>query len=124
MAASAQHYLALRPCFELLTIGEHGVGGQQALLIPQGSISASNLAILRLGENLEFHRSQSRTSSFLLLLTSGGIIVYLLYKNYSEDKAAAAAARRGTGGGGSGVPTSSQGSTTLYEGKNDQGRGG
>ena len=83
---AAQQYLALRPCFELLTLGE--AGGGQTLLIPRGgSFDSASSVILRLGENLEFHRSQSNTSSFLLLLTSGGIIVYLLYKNFTEDKA-------------------------------------
>ena len=76
----AQHYLALRPYIELLSIGEN-----QALIIPQ-QIPTQNLALLRLGEHLELRQSQSRTSSLLLLLTSGGLIVYLLYKGLSEEE--------------------------------------
>ena len=78
--SSPQHYLALRPCIELLTIGARGTS--EAVLIPSRTISASNLALLRLGQE----QSQSRTSSFFLLLTSGGLIVYLLYKGLSEDQ--------------------------------------
>ena len=80
MGSSPQHYLALRPCIELLTIG--GNSGEEAFLIPSRAISASNLALFRLGQE----QSQSRTSSFFLLLTSGGLIVYLLYKGLSEEQ--------------------------------------
>ena len=82
-ASTAQHYLTLRPCIELLTLGENG--GGQTLLIPRGEFSASNLTILRLADDLQLTRNQSRTSSFLLLLTSGGLIVYLLYKSFNEE---------------------------------------
>ena len=74
---SPQHYLALRPCIELLTIG--GSGNSEALLIPSRTIPASNL-IFRLNE-----QRPSSTSSYFLLLTSGGLIVYLLYKGLSEE---------------------------------------
>ena len=81
MGSSPQHYLALRPCIELLTIG--GNSGEEAFLIPSRAISASNLALFRLGQE---QSAQSRTSSFFLLLTSGGLIVYLLYKGLSEEQ--------------------------------------
>ena len=44
-----------------------------------------SLEILRIGEQFELQRNQSRTVSSLLLLTSGGLVVYLLYKSYTSD---------------------------------------
>ena len=82
--ASVQHYLALRPYVELLTIGgDSGGGASQALFIPRGH--SPELALLRLGERFELQQSQSRTTSLLLLLSSGGLIVYLLYKSLSDE---------------------------------------
>ena len=89
--ASTTHYLALRPCIELLSIGENtmqSVGGQ-TVLIPRGMGSTifptSSLELLRIGEQFELQRNQSRTVSTLLLLTSGGLVVYLLYKNCTSE---------------------------------------
>jgi hypothetical protein len=81
--AQPQHFLTLRPCIELLTVGGDS---SPALLIPRGSIDPSSLAVLRLGEHFELRQSQSRSSSLLLLLSSGGLIVYLLYKSFKEDE--------------------------------------
>ena len=94
---SPQHYLAVRPCIELLTIGGEAAGqavsaAGQTLFIPAGGTAAStffpttNLSILRLSDHLELHQAQSKTTSFLLLLTSGGLIVYLLYKSLNEEE--------------------------------------
>ena len=44
------------------------------------------MEILRIGEQFELQRNQSRTVSSLLLLTSGGLVVYLLYKSYTSDE--------------------------------------
>ena len=84
---SPQHFLALRPCIELLTIGSDG------RLIPAASSAASaglgnlgNLGVLRLGEHIEIRPGpSSSTTSFFLLLSSGGLIVYLLYKSLNDE---------------------------------------
>jgi len=77
---SPQHFLALRPCIELLTLGSDG------RLIPATG-AASNLGILRLGEHIEIRPGPptSSTTSFFLLLSSGGLIVYLLYKSLNDE---------------------------------------
>jgi hypothetical protein len=88
--ASPHHYLALRPCIELLTLSE---SGGQTILIPRGAsaffpaAAASNLAVLRHLELQNATKSASSTS-FFLLLTSGGLVVYLLYKSCSNSNSA------------------------------------
>ena len=84
---SPQHFLALRPCIELLTIGSDG------RLIPAAasaglasSANLGNLGVLRLGEHIEIRPGPaSSTTSFFLLLSSGGLIVYLLYKSLNDE---------------------------------------
>ena len=86
--SSPQHFLALRPCIELLTVGSDGrlIPAASSALAGAGANLGRGLGILRLGEHIEIRPGPtSNTTSFFLLLSSGGLIVYLLYKSLNDE---------------------------------------